>query len=92
MSDLSRRLGCFTIDGRLIERDPRLARDILAGCVVVDAELKWGFDRVRYVAMHEDFDLLERGFEPPEYDYVLEGTKRVWRRRDGPRGETAGRA
>lgn len=61
-----RRLGRFTIDRETIERRPADALAMLAGCIVVRAELHWT-GHVEYTALCGAFDEVPEGSIPPLY-------------------------
>ncbi len=60
-------IGEFLIRRDLIENQPDRARDMLAGMIVVRAELQWVSNAILYTAIHPDFDQIEPGELPPFY-------------------------
>jgi hypothetical protein len=68
VNDLRKRAGWFEISWFIIEREPETARLALAGCVVIRAEMLIHTASVRYVALHEDFDVVEDHYCAPQYE------------------------
>lgn len=78
-ADLQHRLGRFRLPSVWL-RDGRLP-DMLAaldGCIVVRAESLWHLDAIEYVAIHQDFEPVRSGCEPPQYMAIVSGGRRVW--------------
>ncbi len=64
-------LGRFVIESRVIEELPGLARQILAGLIVVRAEQMFHRNGIEYVAIGPDFLPVARGEEVPRYDVIV---------------------
>ena len=80
-----RRLGKFVISTDLIEKDLAAVRVALDGCVVVRAEAIWHMNHIGYVALHDDFDVVEAGCEAPAYECLLHkgpggSVSRTWKK------------
>jgi hypothetical protein len=71
MSSHDDRVGIFTIPGRTIKDYPKLAIELLSGCIVVRAEGMFHKDAIQYIAYHERFDVVEDGGEVPEYEITI---------------------
>lgn len=86
-----RQIGIFRTGGSRNRNDERWARDmlcVLAGCVVVKAEMLWSADAIEYTALHADFAVIEQGYDPPRYEAELTQqpnnvVTRKWVRRSG---------
>ena len=65
------RIGRFTISHDLIERDWREVAYVLAGMLVVRAEMKYDRMVIEYTALCDDFDEVSKGMVPPEYRAII---------------------
>jgi len=80
-----RNIGRFSIDS--IEDNLREAQVILAGLVVVRAEMSFHSHRIEYTALGEVFAPVDEGDEVPIYDPIISydgmgGVKlKLWKRR-----------
>ena len=72
MSCLVRRLGRFRIPRQLVLEQPENIRPFLAECVIVEAQVRWEFDSIEYLAMSERFDEIGAGMQAPEYTATFE--------------------
>lgn len=68
---MNQKIGRFRIWRPMIEREPAVIRSIMARMIVVRAELRWDTDSIEYVALCDDFDLVEQGFIAPEYEIEI---------------------
>jgi len=81
-----RNIGRFSIDS--IENKLKEAQVVLAGLVVVRAEMVFHNDRIEYTALGEAFAPVNEGDEIPIYDPIISydgmgGVKlKSWERRD----------
>lgn len=65
------RLGEFSIDVALIDNQPATVIEILAGCLIVRAELRYDRRAIQYIAMHADFEASPPGQSVPSYLRVV---------------------
>ncbi len=74
MSDITNRMGKFSIDFRLIKEEPEKVLLMLSGKLVVRAEARLEMAQVEYHAYCDDFEEIEPGQLIPEYvpEYVAE--------------------
>ncbi len=67
MSDISNRMGKFSIDFHLIKEEPAKVLLMLSGKLVVRAEARLEMAQVEYHAYCVDFEEIELGQKVPEY-------------------------
>lgn len=70
--DLQRRIGRFFVDRNLMDHAPELVARILAGKIIVRAQLVWERDAFEYVALAPDFAPAMLGEAPPEYRLMID--------------------
>lgn len=66
-TEIRHRVGTFDMDSDLVYRDPASAVVVLAGCIVFRCEHHFYANRLRYEALHPEFDLVPEGEVMPEY-------------------------
>lgn len=66
-TDISHRVGSFEMDYDLVHRDPLSALAVLEKCIVFRCEHNFCSCRLRYEALHPDFDLVPEGTLMPDY-------------------------
>jgi len=68
----SRRIGSFTVKNRFfLNLEGGAGTNLFHGMVVLRAEPDWSMDNTRYMAHHQDFDLVHSGEMIPEYEPVF---------------------
>lgn len=70
----NRRLGKFTINSVMIERNPEIVRAVMGRCIIVRCEMLFEIDALEYVAISPFFDVVDRGTLSPEYDVIIDGS------------------
>ncbi len=66
-SQLHKRIGRFRISRNLLWRFPEKLREIFDLVVVLEAQMKWEFDSVEYLAISDFFEEVPDGVAAPEY-------------------------
>ena len=51
-----RRLGIFRIPLDMINEHPDYCREVLSGCIVLRAEMRWDLDAIEYFAINDAFE------------------------------------
>ena len=64
---ISRRIGRFYIDRKLVDDQPEMVMLIMAECIVVECKLQFVRNRFEYWAVSPVFDELEPGQIEPDY-------------------------
>ena len=66
-----RRLGRFVLSRILIEDYPETLRTIMGRCIILRCEMLYHMDTFEYVALSPDFDEVEQGVFPPDYEVYI---------------------
>lgn len=67
------RIGKFSIDVRMIEREPKVCMQVMGMCIVIRAEdMSFVRKTIEYTAISDWFDEVPDGNIIPEYDVVVQ--------------------
>jgi hypothetical protein len=84
-SDITRRIGRFSLRGDLVLDHPERAIQALSGMIILRAEHMWATDRFEYTALSAAFDVVPDGCQPFDYEALCtetpEGVTISWVRR-----------
>jgi len=67
----ARRVGKFFIGVEMIRRHPVAVQDVMAQCIILQAEYSFVSDSIVYIALSEWFDMVEPKQKIPEYDMFV---------------------
>jgi hypothetical protein len=79
-----RRIGKFRLANMFLQSDNICVRRLMAKIIVMDVIRRWDVDAVEYIAYCDEFEPVEPGCIPPEYEVICSGDPIVvsFKRRD----------
>jgi len=69
--DLKDRIGCFSVEDRLIRNEPEMVAEAMMGFVVVRAHYCFASRSICYQAYSHLFDKVPEGERAPEYEILV---------------------
>ena len=65
-----KRLGEFFINKSFLEDYPEQTMQVFKKCIIVQAQYDYASDAIKYVALCDEFQEIDRGMIPPVYRWV----------------------